>query len=187
MKRILLLADLHQQNYVLKNLDNFLFKNKFSGIILAGDLTNRNYSSLDYAKKFEAVIKKNKLTLFYIPGNNDHEDVIDYFEHNNYSVHLKGKHFGGFKIIGIGGVDDVYMPLGFSSSNSILVTHMPPILSNKNFKDAPPIHIFGHTHFWEYSRKQGSTSLIQLKAAIYNRAAILELPILKVQFINFKI
>ena len=186
MLKILLLSDLHQQVYVLKNLRGYLKKHKFGGVIIAGDLTNRNKESLDYAKKFVKIIEENPMEVFFIPGNNESEDVVNYFEKKKYSVNLRSKSFKGFKIAGIGGFGEEYYPGNFNIKDTILITHFPPILSNKNLKNAPLVHIFGHSHFSEYKKKRNKTLLVQLKAAIYNRAGILELPSLKVSFINFK-
>ncbi len=186
MTKLLLISDLHQQIYVLKNLAEYFKKHEFEGVIVAGDLTNRNKDSLNYAKNFEQIIKENKIRMFFIHGNNESEEVIDYFKIRNYSIHLKAKNFKDFQIVGIGGFGEGYYPGDFSTKDAILVTHFPPILSNKNFKDAPVIHIFGHSHFGGYQKKQGKTLLVQLKAAMYNRGAVLELPSLKVNFINFK-
>lgn len=185
MKRILLLADLHQQNYVLNNLEETLKKIKPETVILAGDLTNRNEESLFYAKRFEKIIKKNKVRLFFIHGNCDDEKVEAYFQKRGYSIHLRSKEFEGFKIIGIGGFGEEY-PQGLDIKNSILITHLPPIMTNKTFRDAPLVHVFGHTHFWEYQKNQGGVVLVQLKAAMLNRAAVLELPNLKVNFISLE-
>lgn len=185
MKKILLIADLHQQNYVLKNLENLFKKRKFDAVIVAGDLTNRSGDALSYARRFLKIVRKNKMGLFFLHGNCDDERVVGYFK-KKYLIHLKSNNFCGYKIIGLGGFGDEYSKK-LDTANSIFVTHFPPILSNKTFKDAPKVHIFGHTHFLEYQKKQGKTLLVQLKAAIFNRAAVLELPSLKVNFINLKI
>ncbi len=208
MKKILLLADIHQRVSVLKNLENFLPGKNFDAILVAGDLTDRNAEALDYAKKFEKIIKANHLKFFFIHGNGDAPEVTKYFTEKGYSIHLKEKKLDKFKIIGIGGFGEEH-PQKFDVTDSIFITHFPPIFTplevpseggasrpwsgllltgftSKKFKDAPLVHIFGHTHFWEYKRKHGKTLLVQLRAASFGRAGILELPSLKLSFLSFK-
>lgn len=185
MKKILLISDFHQQNSVLKNLDNLFSKNKFDGIIVAGDLTSRTFDALDYAKKFEEIIKKYSLPLYYIHGNNEPDNVIEYFNDRGYSIHLNPKKIYGYKIVGIGGFSEEYSA-NLDIKDSILVTHYPPISTDKHFKNSPKIHIFGHMHSLEYQKMHGKTLLVQLKAAMLNGAAILELPSFKVKFISIK-
>lgn len=183
MKKILLISDLHQQYYVLKKIEDFLSKHKLDAIILAGDLTNRAEGSLDYAKKFEKIIKKNKIKFFFVSGNNDSKEVIEYFKEKKYLIDSEEKIFEGFKIVGIGSNEEYYLK-NFNLKDSILVTHNPPILTTINLKNSPIVHIFAHTHFWEYKRKISGVLLIQLKATMFNRACILKLPKLEVEFLD---
>ncbi len=182
----LLISDLHEKVDLLKRLDNFLSKNKLTGVICAGDLTNRSYTALGYANNFYSIIKKYKLKLFYIHGNNEPEEVKKFFEKNNSSVHLRVRKINDSKIIGIGGFLDEWHPeLSRYLKNSILVTHYPVNPSKANFKNAPAIHISGHVHSRESLKLINNTLFVSLKSAgFFHRGGILILPEKKIKFVS---
>ena len=104
--KILCLADLHSQISALKNLDKYLEnlngENCFDLVLFAGDLTNREKSALNFAQEFLNLMVKYNLPLFFVHGNNEPVEVIDFFEKNNCSLHYRIKEFKGYKFAGIG-------------------------------------------------------------------------------------
>jgi predicted phosphodiesterase len=188
MKKLLILADIHQKNFILSDLDKFFHKNKVNGVLVLGDLTDRNEESIDYAHRFYSLIKKNKLDFLYIHGNNEPQSVIDFFNKMKCTIHNLPKLYGGLRFVGIGGWgDDIKLETLNNIKGSFFVTHVPPVKRSYkgNIKNAPLIHAFGHSHKNEYFIKENNIFYLSLKSAGYfRRGAIVSIPDLKVEFIS---
>ena len=189
MKKILVLADIHQKSFVLNSLDIFFHKNNIDAVLILGDLTDRNDEAFAFAKDFYSlVVKRHNLELLYIHGNNEPQDVIDFFDKKGCSIHNNLKVFGGIRFLGIGGwCEDIAQSTLNNIKRSFFVTHLPPLKRgiNKSIKNAPIIHAFGHSHRNEYFKKEGNTFYLSLRSAGYfKRAAIVNIPNLKVEFVS---
>lgn len=188
MKKILVIADIHQKRFIINSLDNLFYKNKFDAVLMLGDLTDRNSDALAFAKEFYSIIKKYKLKLLYLHGNNEPQEVIDFFNDLKCSIHNNPTVFGSIKFVGIGGWgDDIDINTMNNIKDSFFVTHVPPIknkIRNK-LENVPKIHAFGHSHRNEYFRKEGNIFYLSVKSAgYYKRAAIVDTPNFKVKFID---
>lgn len=186
-KKILLISDLHENRKALSQLNLLLERERFGALIFAGDLTNRSFTALKYAKDFFNIVKDNKVSLFYIHGNNEPREVIDFFKDNECSIHLIPQKYSGFTIVGIGGfMDEWDSRVADSIAGSIFVTHYPPRIDRVVFKNAPAVHISGHLHSREGSKKIQDTIFVSLPSAgAFKRGAILRIPEFKLEFISF--
>lgn len=178
MSRILLVSDLHQRTRALRLIDDYLSKNQIDLVICVGDLTNRDYGSIKYAKDFCKIIKNRNVKLFYIHGNNEPQDVIDFLKDNEYSIHLVPRKYLGKTFIGIGGfMDEWDEALSDVLSGAILVTHYPPAIADLKFRNIPRVHISGHRHRLEERKEIGGIVFISVPSlGDFDRVAILKLP-----------
>lgn len=188
MKKILVLSDIHQKRFVLNSLNNIFSKNKIDGVIVLGDLTDRNDTAIYFAKDFYSLIVKYKLLLLYIHGNNEPTEVIDFFSKKNCLLHNKMKIIDGVKFLGLGGWGDEISNYTINNIyGSFFITHIPPTkkLLDKSVKNTPIVHAFGHSHRNEYFEKEGNVFYLSLKSAGYfRRAALISIPDIKVKFID---
>jgi len=156
MKKLVLISDLHGQKFTLTYLQRIIDQEKPDGIIVSGDITTG--ADMSFFDLLEDIIEKNKIDCFLIWGNSDIPYANQYIDRSKYSVHLREKKFGDFKIIGVGETDD---PINISAKikDKILVTHRPPQkgLLLKKFKNAPLVHINGHLHTQRTARQYPST------------------------------
>ena len=200
--KALCFADLHAKTAFLPAMRNFLSSRKnddIEVIFCLGDIVNFG-GDLEYLGNLLTIV--NKLPFFYVPGNNDFGPVYKIMK--KYSVENKMVEFAGEKIIGMGGIPDLWghniFPPKVSDAdieNSIFLSHIPP----KNFKNfrkfdhaeiddgvelesAPKIQICGHQHHYWGVAYIGKTKILKLPAGLLMMAAILDTESLKVEFIN---
>jgi len=212
------IADIHERSEFLTALENFLSKEKFDLVLLLGDIVNAG-RNIEYFQKFIEIIEKEKLPMFWVPGNNDVGQVYERMKNSKYSVENKMVKFGGLpalsstksmqageKIIGMGGVPDlyghnIYYPKVTTRDfeNSIFLSHIPPknvknlkrfdhdnVDRNIKIKDAPKIQICSHIHSAWGVGYIGQTKILKLPAGLNMMAAILDTETLAVEFIDMK-
>jgi len=193
--KLLLLSDLHSNKLVLKNLNNYLTKNKFAALICAGDIISTpDPNKDDFLNSFVYLVcQQHKIPLFAIHGNNEDEANIKFLFSKNVSIHNKAKKLANFTFFGIGGSGDEISRDRFARlplEKTIFVTHYPPRRLKKSdrqkIRRSPAIHICGHLHGKGRTWKIGKTHVIKLPDAERGGAAILELPDKKVSFIDIK-
>jgi Icc-related predicted phosphoesterase len=195
--KLLLLSDIHSKKSVLKNLNQFLSKNKFDGVVCAGDIVSTpDPLKDDFLNAFvHLIVDLHSLPLFAIHGNNEDEANIKFLFDKKVSIHNIAKKFKGFTFFGIGGwgedvVKDKFEKL--PNNNLIFVTHIPPRRLTEDEKEklkakkGPLVHICGHLHGRGGVWKIGLTLVIKVPTAEWDKAAILELPQRKIKFIDIK-
>lgn len=195
--KILCLADLHNSTQALRAINNHLSKNKYDLVLCAGDVISRpNKNAPEFLKEFINIITKlHQTKLLMIHGNNEDEAMIDFLRKEKVFIHLVVKKVKGYKIYGIGGwmedvtsVDDIRSKI----ADAILVTHLPPkklpkapnASTKKVLGPSPKVHLCAHIHGPGAIWRIGETLVIKLPSAMYNKAAILEMPGRKIKFID---
>ena len=196
--KILALTDLHGQRSILVKLDKHLDKNDYNSVIMLGDLCNRHdVNALQYARDFIDIIKKHRLSLFAIHGNQEPDVVRLLYQQENISVHFNPKPIltsdvrKTVEVVGVG-YGDIFPTDPDFAKGKILLTHEPPRAKTilqmkelKNIPNAPLIHFSGHLHSMAIIHKLANASLGQVLIVMSNRAAVLQLPQFKVKFISF--
>jgi len=203
--RALCLSDIHEKREFLVALESLLSKEKFDLVFMLGDFVNFG-RNLEYFGQFIKIIEDARLPMFWVPGNNDVGDVYKVMSKSRYSVENKLKKFEDEKIVGMGGVPDlygynIYYPRVTAKdfSDCIFLSHIPPrkVKNLKKFdhssvdgsikiKNAPRIQISGHLHHNWGVGFVGKTKILKLPAGLNMMAAILNTETLKVEFIGMK-
>lgn len=201
--KVLCLSDIHGKENFLISLKNFLSSRKFAGVLMLGDIVN-NGRDMEYFHRFVRIIESFQLPMFWVPGNNDVGGVYEEMSQSKYSVENKKVEFEGEKIIGMGGVPDlwghnIYMPdvEPGEMKDAIFLSHIP-VKKFVNFKrfdhqdyqkgvkllDSPKIQISGHQHSYWGVGYIGKTKILKLPAGVNMMATILDTKSLKIEFIN---
>lgn len=201
--KALCFADLHAKVAFLPALENILASKNFDLILFPGDLLNAG-REMEYAKRFIEIIEKSGVPIFWVPGNNDVGEAYSLLQTGLTSVEGRLRDIMGEKIVGMGGVPDLWghgiFPPKVSDKdieNSIFLSHIPA----KNFQNlrkfdhseiddsiklgsAPKIQISGHQHHYWGVAYIGKTKILKLPAGLLMMAAMLDTKSLKVEFID---
>lgn len=197
------ISDAHAKNGFLESFEIFLTEEKPELILFTGDIVNQGHE-VEYLRKFDQIIERSEIPLFWVPGNNDIGPVYELMRKRRYSVEDRCVEFEGETIIGMGGVPDlwghnIYYPKVKESAikDSIFLSHIPPknfvnfkkhdhneFDKNIELKNAPKIQISGHQHSYWGIGYIGKTKILKLPPALNMMAAVLDTKSLKVQFVN---
>jgi len=204
--KALCVSDLHGQVGFLLALDNLLKREKIDLVLSVGDIGNAG-RNIEYSSKFLKILKQNNSPVFSVPGNNDFGEIYDLLKSGTTLVENKLIKFGGEKIIGMGGIPDLYGHNIFPPevkdedlADSIFLSHIPPnkIENIKKFdwkpkkfsrlklKAAPKIQISGHIHYNWGVAWIGRTKILKLPAGANMMATLLDTKTLEVNFIDMK-
>lgn len=201
--KALCFSDLHAKIAFLPALENILATKNFDLILFPGDLLNAG-REMEYAEKFIEIIQRSGLPVFWVPGNNDVGEAYSLLQAGLTSVENKKVKFGEEKIVGMGGVPDLWghgiFPPEVSDKdieNSIFLSHIPvknfvnyrkfdhtEVDKSVELKNRPKIQICGHQHRYWGVAYIGKTKILKLPAGLLMMAAILDTKTLKVEFIN---
>ena len=202
----LCISDLHDRSKFVLALDVLLKEEKFDLILCAGDITSGGHS-MEYVLKFLDVIHFHKIPTFWVPGNNDVGEAFATLQENLTSVENNCVEFKGEKIVGMGGIPDLYghniFPPEVSKdimSDCIFLSHIPPkkVENLKKFDwqpekfadlklaAAPKIQISGHIHHNWGVAWIGRTKVLKLPAGMDMLAASLDTKTLEIDFIEMK-
>lgn len=201
--RILALADFHSQKHILEDLKTFLQEENFDLAVIAGDLTIPGPAAYPYILSLDDILEKHQLPWLAVHGNNDPPEVIQFLHATSRNLHFEPKQFSGYHFIGIGGWGDELPPYDIKTEGAILITHIPPTLRRSpqpptlsrsfhsplhphpsTLRDSPLLHLAGHIHHHAKITDIGPTRVVNIPAALLGRAAIIELPNRKVEFIS---
>ena len=197
------ISDVHAKVGFLEAFNQYLTDKRPDCIFFTGDIVNQG-REIEYLKKFDQIITKHQIDMFWVPGNNDIGPVYELMRKRKYSVEDKLVHFNDEVIIGMGGVPDlwghnIYYPKIKEElmKNCIFLSHIPPknfknfrrhdhdeIDETKTITNAPKIHISGHQHSYWGVGYIGSTKVLKLPSGLNMMAAELDTESLKVEFIN---
>jgi predicted phosphodiesterase len=201
--KALCISDIHAKQGFLVAFKNLLKEQKFDFLLMLGDIVN-NGQETDYFESFLRIVESADLPMFWVPGNNDIGKVYDKMSHSRYSVENKKVDFGGEKIVGMGGVPDlwghnIFMPevKPEEMKGSIFLSHIPAkkfvnfkkfdhnnLPKNTDFKNAPKIQISGHQHSYWGVGYIGKTKILKLPAGLNMMVTSLDTDNLKIEFIN---
>ncbi len=172
--KILLASDLHGQKRCLISLREIIEKHHPDSLICAGDITQ--YDEIAYLEEFLSIIKEHKIEGYLIWGNNDREEVRKMIANSPYSIHLKQRMLGKWKIFGISEIDDIPVIEPESINGAILVTHRPPQIEALKtvHRSAPRYHISGHIHHRAVKTVYPATTLIQIPSLMLSRYGLFE-------------
>jgi len=170
--KLVIVSDLHGQPKTLQYLDKILKREKPDGLIITGDITNRDDTS--FLVELFVLFVKYELSAYLIWGNSDEAKAQIMIDSSAYSVNLKSRKAGDFNIYGISETDQPVIPDPAQVSGSILLTHRPPRsgVLNARLSNAPKYHINGHIHSRAYIKKYPSTIHIQVPTLQSGRYAI---------------
>ena len=201
--KALCISDIHGKEGFLTAFRNLISERKFDLVLMLGDFVNQG-ADVKYFEKFLNLVEVADLPMFWVPGNNDIGDVYDKMSRSKYSVENKKVEYKGEKIVGMGGVPDlwghnIFMPeiKPQEMKDSIFLSHIPPkkfvnfkkfdhddIQKGVDLKDAPKIQISGHQHSYWGVGYIGKTKILKLPAGLNMMVALLDTESLKVEFIN---
>lgn len=201
--KVLCLSDIHGKEGFLIALKNLIAKRKFNAVFMLGDIVN-NGQDIEYFHRFIRIIENADLPMFWVPGNNDIGDVYDEMSRSKYSVEDKVVEAEGEKIVGMGGVPDlwghnIYLPdvKPADMKDAIFLSHIPPkkfvnfkkfdhdeVQKGVDLENAPKIQISGHQHSYWGVGYIGKTKVLKLPAGVNMMATILDTKSLKIEFID---
>jgi Icc-related predicted phosphoesterase len=188
------IADLHDREKVLKEIERFNFSD-IDALIMAGDISSR----FDFAEEVIDVMKKINKPCFYVPGNNESAEMEKLYRENGFSVHEKVVEFKDYKIAGFGfspitpfdtpgelteeEIEKRIFKLDVDNE-TVLITHCPPKgILDKNFGSSsilkfikekkPFLHVFGHIHEIIGMEKHDKTVFINLPPAKDGKVALI--------------
>lgn len=192
MPKFLIITDMHASKKALVRMDQLLSEASFDAVLMLGDLINPDTREMPYVEMFIACVKnKHKLPLFGLHGNNEPQEAWEYYRQAGINIHLETQQFAGYNICGIGGFGYIneagFEDLGLNNlminQKTIFITHVPPRVVQVQ-ENGPLVHLFGHKHVLEYTKKLGQTLQVQCPAGIRMRATVLTLPERKIEFID---
>ena len=197
--RILALADLHSEEFILERLAKIVERERFDLILIVGDITQNG--PLSYAEDLLDVLRGEKV--WAIHGNMDTQQVVDLLERRGIFLHMQKAEIGEWNFIGFGGSSptpfntpteyeewQIYEELNKFRMNqkTVLVTHSPPYNSGVDKTSAgmsagsksirriieekkPFMNVCGHIHEGEGETLIGSTRIVKVPAAMNGRLA----------------
>ncbi len=198
MIRILAIADLHNDGAVLDRMRVLESDRKYDYLVVAGDVTGRNVS---YAQDFINIVQQ----VFWVPGNNENEEIRKMFEDAKFSIHRKRVEIKeGFNVVGFGFStptpfktpgempdDEMYKQMSSLpiDPNTILVTHSPPYglfddvgvnIGSKAVRKIieekqPKLALFGHVHEHTGKANIGRTICVKIPPAFSLKAATVQI------------
>jgi Icc-related predicted phosphoesterase len=178
-------------------------------VLAAGDITIPGHEA--YATDFVRLIARHNLPLLLVHGNNDRFEAVEQFRTAGVTIHRRERELFGRRFVGFGGDGnapyDVELADGeratLSVEGAIFLTHLPPAtrmtLAPVDGEEVPryltfgadkssvtgvgPLaHICGHIHHTEGVGYLAGTKVVKLRAAMWNRCALLNLKTLHVEF-----
>lgn len=208
----LCLADLHSNPTALARLERRLRadRDRLRVVLAAGDITIPGHEA--YAADFVACVQRYDLPLLVVHGNNDTRAAVDVFRMAGVTIHRRERELCGRRFVGFGG--DGHAPHDVELygdeletlpiEGAIFLTHIPPAarvalspidrsgVPGTGASGAPealpaggPVaHICGHIHHTEGIGSIGGTKVIKLRAAMWNRCALLDLDSLYTEFLD---
>ncbi|HEU5314603.1 MAG TPA: metallophosphoesterase [Chloroflexota bacterium] len=207
--RALCLADTHSNPNALRRLDDRLsaMRGEIDLVLAAGDITIAGHEP--YAQEFLDCVARHGVPLLLVHGNNDSRRVVELFRRAGVTLHRQARELLGHRFVGFGGdgnaPHDVELAEGeledLPLEGSIFLTHIPPgyplRLSPADRPDAPRafefggqltsggprVHLCGHIHHTEGVGYYAGTKIVKLRAAMYDRCALLDLATLAVDFV----
>lgn len=198
MIRILAIADLHNEDAVLDRLRVLESDRRYDYLVVAGDVTGKNIS---YAQEFIAIVHQ----AFWVPGNNENEEIRKMFEDAEFSVHKKRVEIKeGFNVVGFGfstptpfktpgelSEEEIYSQMSSLpiDANTILITHSPPFglfddvgvnIGSRSIRKIieekqPKLALFGHVHEHFGKANIGRTICVKIPNAQSLKAAAIEI------------
>lgn len=191
MQKVLITTDFHDSKPALEGLQRLLDVKQYDMVLMLGDLINPRERELPYVKDFISIIQERGLPLFGLHGNNEPRGAWEYYRQTGINVHLENRKWEGYNICGIGGFgylneegfEDLSIHNLIINQQTLFLTHVPP-REIKEQKNGPLVHLFGHRHVLAYTKQVGGTLLVQCPAGIRNKITELELPTLKVSFLD---
>lgn len=198
MIRILAIADLHSDEAILDRLRVLESDRKYDYLFVAGDITGKNIS---YAQDFITIVHQ----AFWVPGNNENEEIRKMFEDAKFSIHKKRVEIKeGFNVVGFGFStptpfktpgempdDEIYLQMSALpiDPNTILTTHSPPHglfddvgvnIGSKAVRKIieekqPKLALFGHVHEHSGKANIGRTICVKIPPATSLKAATVQI------------
>ncbi len=206
----LCLADLHSNVTALQRLHALLAR--MAGgvdlVLAAGDITIPGHEA--YAQEFIDCVRAHNVPLLLVHGNNDTLAAVKVFRQAGVTIHRREREMLGRRFVGFGGdgnaPHDVELAEGeleeLPMAGAIFLTHVPPAgrlalspvdcgelpatftFGGQLVEGGPAAHICGHIHQTEGVGIYAGAKLIKLRAAMWNRAALLTLDTLHTEFID---
>lgn len=200
----LCLADLHSNVTALRRLEALLTRERgtIDLVLAAGDITIPGHEA--YAQDFIDVVRRQSLPLLLVHGNNDTYAAVETFRRENVTIHRRERSLGEARFVGFGGdgsaLHDQELADGetleLRLGGAVLLTHLPPqarltystreeaaraAVQSENLSQ-PRAHVCGHIHQTEGVAYLGATKVVKLRAAMWNRCALLDVKTLSATF-----
>jgi Icc-related predicted phosphoesterase len=198
----LCLADLHSNVTALGRLDRLLAdaSGRLSAVLIAGDVTVPGHER--YARDVVELVRRHGVPLLLVHGNNDTLEAVEEFRRAGVTIHRREREVDGVRYVGFGGDGSAPYDLQLGPGETldlhlegaVLLTHVPPpgLRYGPDRPGAPPpppaaglpfdpalpaprAQLCGHVHATEGVAWLGRTKVIKLRAAMWNRCALLDL------------
>lgn len=161
-------------------------------VLAAGDITIAGHEA--YAGQFLECVRGHDVPLLLVHGNNDTREVVELFRREEVTIHRRARELLGHRFVGFGGdgnaPHDVELAEGEQEhlplDGAIFLTHIPPASRGPAPQGGPRAHICGHIHHTEGTYDRGTTRIVKLRAAMWNRCALLDLETRAVTFLNLE-
>ncbi|MFH1285840.1 MAG: metallophosphoesterase [Candidatus Micrarchaeota archaeon] len=198
--KILAIADIHAEEFVIDRLRILLSKNNYDAVFIVGDLSQKG--PISFVEELLAQMPP----VYAVHGNMDSKEVEDFLNKKGVNIHGKKVKLAGadssVSVAGLGGSNPTPFttPIEYSEqeiertlanlkldSKTILLAHPPPYgvfdvvaddihvgsqsLFNAIQKSQPMLVLCAHIHEHEGTGKIGKTPIVKLAPASNGRAA----------------
>jgi Icc-related predicted phosphoesterase len=103
--KVLALTDIHRSQNAVRGVVNKIAEQYPDAILIAGDIA---HGSLKEAIDLLQVLNSSKTHVFFVPGNMDSPELMNWNEKNIKNLHGRCQSFNNYYLIGVGG--SVYTP-----------------------------------------------------------------------------
>ncbi|WP_455368454.1 metallophosphoesterase [[Eubacterium] cellulosolvens] len=139
---VLVLTDIHRSQNAARQVAHKIVEEHPDAIFIAGDIS---HGSLNEAINLLQILNDHQKNVFFVPGNMDSPELMNWNERNIKSLHGRCESFDNYSLIGAGG--SVYTPFNthlefaeneiaetlrqafskcIEKKNMILISHCPP-------------------------------------------------------------
>ena len=103
--KVLALTDIHRNQDAVRAATKKIAEEHVDAIFVAGDISHGNINEAIHILK---ILKGHHKTVFFVPGNMDSPELMDWNDGNIRNLHCKCESFNNYSLIGVGG--SVYTP-----------------------------------------------------------------------------
>lgn len=164
--RFLAISDLHDRN-IFDALEEYLQKKKYGAVLLLGDITK----SVLFAQRLFSLLLTCSNNIFFIPGNNEPERVIWFFEEKKALLHERRVGMNDINIVGFGYSPPTQFHTRGELEEEEIKRRMEPLRIDRNtmlITHAPPYGVLDRVANGEHIGSKAIGEMIALKKPMAN-------------------